>query len=99
MALLNESILGFSTSDDQSISADNIMDYANDAVDFINKSSTSAADRNYETAMISNKIKDLAIENDVGSLKSVEDRIVEMKDAIVAELSDIKDNTEREYAA
>lgn len=98
MALLNTALSGFATSTDKSQSSSDIQTYANNAITYIGKNSASLSDEKYKTALIANSIKNTAMINDTGSFKTVEDKLEEMKVAIVAELSDIKTNTEREYA-
>jgi|GEM_PF-6335696 len=98
MTMLSAALNGFASSTDKAQSSTDIQSYAANAVNYINSSATSLSEQQYQTALIANRIKDTVALNDNGSFKTVEERIIEMKDAIVAELQDINANTEREYA-
>lgn len=94
MSILNNAINSFATSTDKSASASNIVTAANNAITYQGNTATSAQDYQYQVAVIANQVRDLAMQNETGSFKTVEEAVREQTIAIVKELQEIKNNTE-----
>ncbi len=93
ISALNAAISGYADATDKQVAADNIIKYANDAIDYTKATSGSLADYNFQSAVIANSVRDVE-QIDIGSFKSVEDAINEQTAVLSNLLDDIKDNTQ-----